>query len=67
MEEIIERDENWVDVHDDELMVSLGIRYPKAKPRDPSVWNKTDEEKILLRKLRTKYDPVKGYNRKLSK
>lgn len=42
-------DEEWVDIHDDALMVSLGIR-----PRDYVVPNfsKTIKEKKLLKKLK---------------
>ena len=47
-----EKEIEWVDVHDDELMVKLGIRNPNVEPRDPSVWTKTAKEKKLLRKLR---------------
>ena len=42
----------WVDVHDDELMIELGIRPPHLVPRDPSVWTKTPYEKKLLKSLR---------------
>ena len=45
----------WIDVHDNTLMVALGFRYPDAKPRDPSVWEKTPKEKEFLKKLRRKY------------
>lgn len=42
----------WVNVHDDELMIKLGIRPPHLVPRDPSVWTKTPYEKKLLKSLR---------------
>ena len=32
----------WIDVHDDELMVNLGIRLPKY---ENVVWDKTAKEK----------------------
>lgn len=41
-----------VDVHNDELMIELGIRPPHLIPRDPSVWTKTPREKKLLKSLR---------------
>lgn len=47
----------WVDVHNDALMVSLGIRPRNVQPRDPSVWTKTDKEKKILKKLRNRYKP----------
>lgn len=46
----------WVDVHDDDLMVELGIRPPKLAPKDPSVWTKTSNEKRLLKAVRTRRD-----------
>lgn len=49
---IKEREIEWVDVHDDALMVKLGIRNPDLQPRDPSVWTKTPKEKKILKKLR---------------
>jgi len=45
----------WVDVHNDELMVKLGIRYPNLQPKDMSVWTKTDREKKILNKLRNRF------------
>lgn len=47
-----ERENGWVDVHDEALMVQLGIRNPNAEPRDPSVWTKSVKEKSLLKRLR---------------
>lgn len=44
--------DGWVDVHNDELMVELGIRHPEETPRDPSVWTKTPNERRLLKSLR---------------
>lgn len=40
-----EHNSGWIDVSNDDLMVSLGIRNPKIQPRDPSVWTKTKSEK----------------------
>lgn len=45
----------WIDIHDDELMISLGIRPPHLEERDPEVWTKTTQEKKLLRSLRNKH------------
>lgn len=44
-----------INVHDDELMVSLGMRYPDLKPKDPSVWTKTPEEVRMLKVLRRRH------------
>lgn len=48
----------WVDVHDDELMVSLGIRFPLFSHRDESVWSKTPNEKRLLRQVRDNSEKI---------
>jgi hypothetical protein len=45
----------WVDVYDDDLMVSLGIRYPQLNERDREVWTKSSQEKQLLKKLRRRF------------
>ena len=45
-------EDRWVDVHDDALMVELGIRPRLAAPRDSSVWTKSKQEKKILRTLR---------------
>ena len=51
-----QRDEDrWIDVHDDELMIELGIRPPHAALRDKSVWTKTPYEKRILRSERCKH------------
>lgn len=42
----------WVDVHDDALMIELGIRPPALAPKDPSVWTKTPYERRMLRSYR---------------
>lgn len=41
-----------IDIKNDDLMVSLGIRVPKLEPNDPSVWTKTPQERKTLKKLR---------------
>lgn len=48
----------WVDVHDDERMISLGIRLPLFSPRDKSVWSKTPNEKRLLKQVRTNKEKI---------
>lgn len=45
-------EDDWVDVHNDALMVSLGLRQPPVIPRDISVWTKSPKEKTTLKKLR---------------
>ena len=45
-------DDLWVDVHDDALMVELGIRPRPLTPKDQSVWTKSKQEKKILRTLR---------------
>lgn len=45
-------EDRWVDVHDDALMVELGIHPRPVTPRDPSVWSKSKQEKKILRTLR---------------
>ena len=46
------KETSWVDVHDSDLMISLGIHPKYATPRDPSIWTKTPKEKALLAKCR---------------
>jgi len=46
--------EEWVDVHDRELMIYLGIQPPYYEGRDPSVWEKTKKEKELLKTLKSR-------------
>lgn len=48
------REEGWVDIKNDNLMVEMGLRQPILIPRDESVWTKTPNEKRNLQKLRTK-------------
>lgn len=43
---------SWVDVHNDELMISLGIRPPHLIQRNPSVWKKSEQEKKILKSRR---------------
>lgn len=45
-----------IDVKNDELMVAEGLRPAVVKPRDPSVWTKTKDEKEFWKSLpRVKY------------
>ncbi len=44
--------DSWVDVHNEALMIELGIHPHKATPRDPSVWTKSKQEKKILQTLR---------------
>lgn len=46
------KESGLVNVHDDGLMIMLGIRPPHITSRDPSVWTKTPHEKKLLKSLR---------------
>lgn len=48
-------EDHWIDVHNDELMIELGIRPPHATPRDKSVWTKTPYEKKVLKAERCKH------------
>lgn len=45
-------EDRWVDVHDDAVMIKLGLRSPNVAPRDPSVWTKTPNERRILKTLR---------------
>lgn len=42
----------WINVHDDELMIKIGIRPRHATSRDLSIWTKTPKEKKILKSLR---------------
>jgi len=56
VKKVIQHEEDcWVNVHDDALMVELGIRPPKAVPRDPSVWTKTLKEKKLIASMKSQH------------
>ena len=45
----------WINVHDDTLMIELGIRPRPITPRDPSVWTKSKQEKKILKTLRSSH------------
>lgn len=42
----------WVDVHDDELMIKLGIRPPHYIPNDSAIWSKSLYERKVLHDVR---------------
>lgn len=41
-----------IDVNNDAMMIAAGLRQPSVKPRDPSVWSKTDKERKLWKRYR---------------
>lgn len=47
--------ESGINIHDDELMVKLGIRPRTLPEKDSSVWTKTSKEKKALRSLRSSH------------
>lgn len=51
-EEKKKEEDKRVDVNNDAEMVALGIRNPHIKPRDPSVWTKTEKERKAWKKQR---------------
>ena len=51
-------EDRWVDVNNHELMVFLGMRQPLYEGRNPSVWEKTDAEKKLLVKLKSRCSTI---------
>lgn len=50
-----------IDVTNDDLMVSIGIRLPKLTSRDQSVWTKTPNEKRILRNVRSSSKGLSGH------
>lgn len=57
---IPKEEDRWINVHDDDVMREMGFLRPfLQKPRDESVWSKTNYERKLLKKLR---HSVKGKN-----
>lgn len=42
----------WIDVHNDEQLVSLGIRPANLIPKDLKMWTKTSSERAILKSLR---------------
>lgn len=55
MKRVKKEPDGRVNVHDDALMVKLGMQPPTLEPKDPSVWTKTPEERKALRVLRRKH------------
>lgn len=47
-------EDRWIDIHNHDLMVFLGLQQPYYEGRDPSVWSKTPEEKEKLRILKSR-------------
>lgn len=47
--------DGWVNIHDAELMIKLGIHPCYLSSKDPSVWTKTSKEKEALRVLRSRH------------
>ena len=43
----------WVDVHDSELMIELGMHPNYLPSKDPSVWTKSKKEKELVKALKS--------------
>lgn len=56
-----EREDEKVDVYNDAEMVALGIRNPFVKPRDPSVWTKTEKERAAWKQHRRFPAPNYGW------
>lgn len=53
--------EEKVNVNNDAEMVSLGIRPKPLRPRDPSVWSKTEKEREAWKKCRRFPAPNYGW------
>lgn len=53
-----DNEDPWIDVHDHDLMVSLGIQLPYYEGRDPSVWSKTKAEKEQLASMKARCSTV---------
>ena len=56
-----------VDVHNDELMIALGVRNPVLVGRDQGVWNKSKKEKKALREARNLHKSKMHFNSSYSK
>lgn len=50
----VQKEENrWIDVHDDDVMRAMGFMRPfNQTPRDPRVWQKTPNDRRLLRNIK---------------
>lgn len=61
-EEIVQHDERWIDVHDDDVMRAMGFFRPfNQSPRDPSVWRKTPREREALKRVKTSWKHEDGH------
>ena len=47
-----DKEEGWIDIHNDALMVKLGIRPPILSAKDTSIWSKTKQEQKNLPKAK---------------
>lgn len=47
-----DKDDRWIDVHDDAVMREMGFSRFDRTPRDKSVWSKTPNERRLLKAVR---------------
>lgn len=47
-------EDRWIDVHNHDLMVGLGMRQPLYRGRSLSVWEKTPEERKQLEQLKAR-------------
>lgn len=54
MESVKDTKSSWIDVHNADLMIKLGIQCPYAEPRDSSVWTKTSYDKKSLQIAKSK-------------
>lgn len=49
----IQKEDRWIDVHNDNVMREMGFMRPfNQTPRDKSVWQKTPNERRLLRNVK---------------
>lgn len=61
-DEEIERDERWIDVHDDDVMREHGLWRPyNQSPRDPSVWRKTPNERRIFKQVMYSMGKIEGH------
>lgn len=62
-DEEIERDERWIDVHDDEVMREHGLWRPyDQSPRDPNVWSKTPNDRRILKQVMASQGKITGWH-----
>ena len=61
-DEEIERDERWIDVHDDDVMREHGLWRPyNQSPRDPSVCRKTQNERRIFKQVMYSMGKIEGH------